>query len=127
MKRLVYLISTFLILTGMYGGNVGAESWQDRAARKAAWSADFPDDPACWDTENPWIVGVGSHFLFEDLVDCFRVCAKNNTCYQAGWMDEDAASATCTSSSSDSLRNILRGDGTSLFLGPSQYARSPCK
>ena len=24
MKRLVYLISTFLILTGMYGGNVGA-------------------------------------------------------------------------------------------------------
>ena len=25
MKRLVYLISTFLILTGMYGGNVGAK------------------------------------------------------------------------------------------------------
>ena len=25
MKRLVYLISTFLILAGMYGGNVGAK------------------------------------------------------------------------------------------------------
>ena len=25
MKRLVYIISTFLILTGMYGGSVGAE------------------------------------------------------------------------------------------------------
>ena len=85
------------------------------------------EDTDAWDSENPWIVGVGSHFLFEDLVDCFRVCAKNNTCYQAGWMDEDAASATCTSSSSDSLRNILRGDGTTSFLGPSQYARSPCK
>ena len=124
-----------IVLLGMlvFQSNVWAETWEDRAARKTAWSADFPDDPACWDpsiawdTENPWIVGVGSHFLFEDLVDCFRVCAKNNTCYQAGWMDEDTASATCTSSSSDSLRNILRGDGTTSFLGPSQYARSPCK
>ena len=26
MKRLVYIISTFLILTGMYGGIVGADS-----------------------------------------------------------------------------------------------------
>ena len=129
MKKI--LIVLFGVLA--FQGYVFAESWEDRAARKAPWSADFPDDPACWDpsiawdTENPWMVGVGSHFLFEDLVDCFRVCAKNNTCYQAGWMDEDAASATCTSSSSDSLRNILRGDGTSLFLGPSQYAKSPCK
>ena len=129
MKKILIVLFGVLV----FQGYVFAETWEDRAARKAPWSAEFPDDPACWnavvkwDTGNPWIVGVGSHFLFEDLVDCFRVCAKNNTCYQAGWMDEDTASATCTSSSSDSLRNILRGDGTTSFLGPSQYARSPCK
>ena len=129
MKKILIVLFGVLV----FQGYVFAETWEDRAARKAPWSAEFPDDPACWnadvkwDTGNPWIVCVGSHFLYEDLVDCFRVCAKNNTCYQAGWMDEDAASATCTSSSSDSLRNILRGDGTTSFLGPSQYARSPCK
>ena len=129
MKKLLIVLFGALI----FQGYVFAESWEERAASKTPWSSDFPDDPACWNTSvewntvNPWVVGIGAHFLYEDYADCYRVCAKNNTCYQEGWMDEDAASATCTSSSSDSLRNILRGDGTTSFLGPSQYARSPCK
>ena len=129
MKKLLIVLFGALI----FQGYVFAESWEERAASKTPWSSDFPDDPACWNTSvewntvNPWVVGIGAHFLYEDYADCYRVCAKNNTCYQEGWMDEDAASATCTSSSIDSLRNILRGDGTSVFLGPSHYAKSPCK
>ena len=129
MKKI--LIILFGVLA--FQGYVFAESWEERAASKTPWSSDFPDDPACWNpsvewnTVNPWVVGIGAHFLYEDYADCSRVCAKNNTCYQEGWMDEDAALATCTSSSTDSLRNILRGDGTSVFLGPSHYAKSPCK
>ena len=129
MKKLLIVLFGVLIIQGY----VFAESWEERAASKTPWSSDFPDDPACWNTSvewntvNPWVVGIGAHFLYEDYADCYRVCAKNNTCYQEGWMDEDAASATCTSSSTDSLRNILRGDGTSVFLGPSHYAKSPCK
>ncbi|SVB38039.1 uncharacterized protein METZ01_LOCUS190893, partial [marine metagenome] len=42
-----------------------AETWQDRAANKTPWSAEFADDPACWNppvgwnSENPWVVGKG--------------------------------------------------------------------
>ena len=97
------LIVLFGVLA--FQGYVFAESWEERAARKAPWSADFPDDPACWNravewnTVNPWVVGIGSHFLYEDFADCFRVCAKNDTCYRVGWEDEDTASAMSGSSS----------------------------
>ena len=96
-----------------FQGYVFAESWEERAARKAPWSADFPDDPACWNravewnTENPWIVGIGPHFLYEDYADCYRVCAENDTCYRSGWADEDVASTMCTKSVTDSLRNNI--------------------
>ena len=41
MKRLAYLISTFLILAGMYGGNVGAKDHEkdDSGGSKMVWCA----------------------------------------------------------------------------------------
>ena len=78
-----------------------AETWEDRAANKTAWSAEFPDDPVCWNppvwtnTENPWIVGKGDNPGYDGLRDCFRVCAENDTCYKDGWQDTDAGSASC--------------------------------
>ena len=67
-----------------------AETWEDRAARKAVWSTDFPDDPACWNppvgwnTENLWVVGKGDHEAYYGLANCFRGCAENDTCYKDG-------------------------------------------
>ena len=115
-----------------FQGNVFAETWEDRAASKTPWSADFPDDPACWNravewnTVNPWLVGIGSHFLYEDFADCFRVCAKNDTCYRVGWEDEDTASAMCKKSVTDSLRNNLKTD-MGVPLGPGEHSKSGCK
>ena len=82
-------------------GYVLSESWEERTARKVPWSAEFPDDPACWnpsvgwDTENPWIVGKGDSDGYDGLRNCFRVCAENETCYREDWQDEDAALAKC--------------------------------
>ena len=42
-KMLVVLCGLLL-----FQGYVFAETWEDRAANKVAWSAEFPDDPACW-------------------------------------------------------------------------------
>jgi hypothetical protein len=103
-----------IVLFGMLAiqGGVWAETWEDRAARKAPWDAEFPDDPACWNpavrwnTGNPWVVGRGSHFLYDEFADCFKKCAKYNTCYRAKWETDDAAATTCTSSSTESLRDI---------------------
>ena len=45
-----------------FQGYVFAASWEERAASKTPWNADFPDDPACWNravewnTVNPWVV-----------------------------------------------------------------------
>ena len=74
---------------------------------------------------NPWLVGIGSHFLYEDFADCFRTCAKNDTCYRRGWEDEDAASAMCTKSVTDSLRNNLKTD-MGVPLGPGEHSKSGC-
>ena len=97
MKKLLIVLFGVLI----FQGHVFAESWEERAARKAPWSSDFPDGPACWnppigwDTENPWIVGKGDSDGYDGLRNCFRVCAENDTCYRTGWQDDDASSATC--------------------------------
>ena len=95
-KMLVVLIGVLA-----FQGTVFAESWEDRAARKAPWSAEFSDDPACWNppvgrnTDNPWIVGKGDNEAYSGLVNCFRVCAENDTCYHDGWRDDIADSVTC--------------------------------
>ena len=95
-KMLVVLCGVFA-----FQGYVFAETWEDRAANKTAWSAEFPDDPVCWNppvwtnTENPWIVGKGDNPGYDGLRDCFRVCAENDTCYKDGWQDTDAGSARC--------------------------------
>ena len=115
-----------------FQGYVFAETWEDRAARNAPWSAEFPDDPACWnadvewDAEYPWIVGIGKHFLFEDFVDCYRFCAKNNTCYRIGWAEEDIASAPCSPSSDKPLRERLN-PGYGMALGNHEISKSVCK
>ena len=75
---------------------------------------------------NPWVVGIGSHFLYEDFADCFRVCAKNDTCYRVGWEDEDTASAMCKKTVTDSLRNNLKTD-MGVPLGPGEHSKSRCK
>ena len=73
MKKILIVLFGVLAIQGY----VFAESWEERAASKTPWSADFPDDPACWNraiewnTENPWVVGIGSHFLSEDYADCY--------------------------------------------------------
>ena len=128
MIRKMLVVLCGLLLFQSY---VLAETWEDRAASKTPWSADFPDDPACWNravewnTVNPWLVGIGSHFLYEDFADCFRVCAKNDTCYRVGWEDEDTASAMCTKSVTDSLRNNLKTD-MGVPLGPGEHSKSGC-
>ena len=109
-----------------------AETWEDRAAKRVIWNVEFPDDPACWNpkvawnTENPWLVGISSHFLYEDFSDCFKACARNNTCYLEGWMNEDAASAMCTKSSTKSIRENLKTD-MGVPLGPGKHSKSVCK
>ena len=61
MKKILIVLFGVLI----FQGYVFAETWEDCAANKAAWSAEFPNDPACWNppvgrnTDNPWIVGKG--------------------------------------------------------------------
>ena len=127
MKKILIVLFGALV----FQGYVFAESWEERAASKTPWSADFPDDPACWNravewnTVNPWLVGIGSHFLYEDFADCFRVCAKNDTCYRALWQDEDTASAMCTKTVTDSLRNNLKTD-MGVPLGPGEHSKSGC-
>ena len=129
MIRKMLVVLCGLLLFQSY---VLAETWEDRAASKTPWSTDFPDDPACWNravewnTVNPWLVGIGSHFLYEDFADCFRVCAKNDTCYRVGWEDDDTASAMCTKSVTDSLRNNLKTD-MGVPLGPGEHSKSGCK
>ena len=100
MKKL--LIVLFGVLA--FQGYVFAESWEDRAASKTPWSSDFPDDPACWNpivewnTENPWVVGMGSHDEYRDLSGCISVCAAYATCYRKGYDEEEGAHedvATC--------------------------------
>ena len=97
MKKLLVVLFGMLI----FQGYVFAETWEERAERKAPWSAEFPDDPGCWNppvwtnTENPWIVGKGDNPGYDGLRDCFRVCAENDTCYKDGWQDTDAGSASC--------------------------------
>ena len=84
-----------------FQGYVFAETWEERAANKTPWSAEFPDDPACWNppvgwnTDNPWIVGKGDNAGYDGLSNCFRVCAQNDTCYRTGWQNEDSALITC--------------------------------
>ena len=93
------LIVLFGVL--VFQGYVFAETWEDRAANKTPWSAEYPDDPVCWNppvwtnTENPWIVGRGDNPAYDGLRDCFRVCAENDTCYKDGWQDTDVGSARC--------------------------------
>ena len=71
-----------------FQGYVFVETWEDRAANKASWSAEFPDDPACrnspvgWNAENRWTIGKGDSPVYDGLQDCFRVCAEYDTCYQ---------------------------------------------
>ena len=98
------MISKMLVLLCgalIFQGYVFAETWEDRAANKVAWSAEFPDDPACWNppvgwnTDNPWIVGKGYHEAYSSLANCFRVCAENDTCYRDDWRDDIAGSVTC--------------------------------
>ena len=50
MKKI--LIVLFGVLA--FQGYVFAESWEERAANKTPWSADFPDDPACWNPPIGW-------------------------------------------------------------------------
>ena len=63
MKRILIVLCGLLA----FQGYVFAETWQDRAANKTHWSAEFADDPACWNTsvgwntEYPWVVGKGDH------------------------------------------------------------------
>ena len=97
MKKLLVVLFGMLV----FQGYVFAETWEERAERKAPWSAEFPDDPVCWNppiwtnNENPWIVGKGDNPGYDGLRDCFRVCAENDTCYKDGWQDTDAGSASC--------------------------------
>ena len=83
-------------------GYVFAQTWEDRAATNTPWSAEFPDDPACWkpsiwpNNENPWIVGKGDNPGYDGLRNCFIACAENDTCYQDGWQDTSAGSVSCT-------------------------------
>ena len=55
-KMLVVLCGLLLFQSYVF-----AETWEDRAANKTPWSAEFPDDPACWNppvgwnAENPWV------------------------------------------------------------------------
>ena len=87
-KMLVVLCGLLLFQSYVF-----AETWEDRAANKTPWSAEFADDPACWNppvswnTENPWIVGKGDHEAYYGLANCFRVCAENDTCYKDGWQE----------------------------------------
>ena len=121
-----------VVLCGVlaFQGYVFAETWEDRAASKTPWSTDFPDDPACWNraiewnSENPWVVGIGSHFLYEDFADCYRACAENDTCYRTGWTEEDAAAAVtaCISSWTVNSQQMFANG-----LGPTEHAKSPCK
>ena len=95
-KMLVVLCGLLLFQSYVF-----AETWEDRAANKTPWSAEFADDPACWNppvswnTENPWIVGKGDNPGYDGLRNCFRVCAENDTCYLEGWQDTDGGSASC--------------------------------
>ncbi len=126
--------SIVMLLLGvlLFQSAVYAETWEDRAARKTPWSTDFPNDPACWNpdvgwnTTNPWIVGIGGHFLFEDFADCFKACARYDTCYRTGWVDEDIASSPCTSSSATSLRDGLNTE-YGFVLGNGKTSKSRCK
>ena len=97
MKKILIVLFGLLV----FQGYVFAETWEDRAANKTPWSAEYPDDPVCWNppvwtnTENPWIVGRGDNPAYDGLRDCFRVCAENDTCYKDGWQDTDVGSARC--------------------------------
>ena len=113
-------------------GCVFVETWEDRAARKLPWSAKFPDDPACWnadvewDAEYSWIVELGKYVLFEDFVDCYRSCVRNNTCYRVGWAEDNIVSAPCSSSSDKPLRERLI-PGYGMVLGNHEIGESVCK
>jgi len=48
MKKI--LIVLFGVLA--FQSTVFAETWEDRAANKVAWSVEFPDAPACWNPPN---------------------------------------------------------------------------
>ena len=106
-KMLVVLCGLLLFQSYVF-----AETWEDRAANKTPWSAEFADDPACWNppvswnTENPWIVGKGDHEAYYGLANCFRVCAENDTCYKDGWQDEAGAATTCELWGIDQLRHV---------------------
>ena len=86
MKKILIVLFGLLV----FQGYVFAESWEERAERKAPWSADFPDDPACWNravewnTVNPWLVGIGSHFLYEDFADCLEYAPKTTLAIALG-------------------------------------------
>ena len=112
MKKILIVLFGVLV----FQGHVFAESWEERAASKTPWSADFPDDPACWNppvgwnTDNPWVVGKGDHEAYYALANCFRTCAANDTCYRDGWHDEDGASAACDVRGIDKYRHICEGE-----------------
>ena len=78
MKKM--LIVLFGVLA--FQSYVFAETWEDRAANKVAWSAENPDDPACWNppvgwnTDNPWIVGKGDHEAYYGLANCVGPAPK---------------------------------------------------
>ena len=101
-----------------FQGYVFAETWEDRAANKTPWSAEFADDPVCWNppvgwnTDNPWIVGKGDHDAYYGLANCFRACAENDTCYKDGWRDEVGASATCELRGIDQFIVICAQEGS---------------
>ena len=73
MKKVLIVLFGVLVLQSY----VFAETWEERTARNVPWSVKFPDDPACrnrvieWNTVSPWVVGIDSHFLYEDYADCY--------------------------------------------------------
>jgi hypothetical protein len=84
----------------VFQGYVFAESWEERASTKTPWSADFPDDPACWNpsvewnTDNPWVIGMGNHDEYKDLSGCISVCAGHATCYRKDYDEEEVRMTT---------------------------------
>ena len=65
-----------------FQGYVFAEFWEDRAANKTPWSAEFPDDQVCWNppiwpnNENSWIVRKGDNPAYDGLRDCLQYAQK---------------------------------------------------
>ena len=93
MKRLVYLISTFLILTGMYGGNVGADlGWC--ATKKSFWTT-TPDSCNYWS---------GKYFISIDDKELAE--AEHKRLKEASSSSSSTASSSSSSSTASSALAI---------------------